>query len=329
MKTNNLSLSNLIMFIVICGCASVENSTTADNRLAPNAEVRDVSPNHLDENALLDSPTQDAVSVNGVRVRPKEITSEKDGAKMHLIPAGEFEMGNSLDEGGYDERPVHTVYVDSFYLDVYEVTNAQYKQFIEETGHTAPAFWDDPDLNALNHPVVGVSWYDAAAYCQWAGKRLPTEAEWEKAARGGLVGKRHPWRDESPEAFKCNFADKQAPSWANWAHRELDDGYQFTAPVGTYPPNGFGLHDMAGNVWEWCMDAYDPRAYASSPKDNPVAGGVIAFDDIENSNVTTARVHRGGSWLHPPGNLRVSNRNSLHPANSSIYLGFRCAMRLP
>ena len=329
MKTNNLSLSNLILFIVICSCASVENSTTADNRLAPNAEVRDVSLNHLDQNAVLDSTPQDPVSVNVMRVRPKEITSEKDGAKMHLIPAGEFEMGNSLEEGGDDERPVHTVYVDSFYLDVYEVTNAQYKLFIEETGHAAPAFWDDPDLNALNHPVVGVSWYDAAAYCQWAGKRLPTEAEWEKAARGGLVGKRHSWRDESPEAFKCNFADKQAPSWANWAHRELDDGYQFTAPVGTYPPNGFGLHDMAGNVWEWCMDAYDPRAYASSPMDNPVAGGVIAFDDIENANVTTARVHRGGGWLHPPGNLRVSNRNSLHPANASIYLGFRCAMRLP
>ena len=329
MKTHNLSILNLILSIAICGCTSVQNAAISDNRLAPNAEVRDDSLSHLDEGALLNSTSQDAFGVNLLREQPKEITSEKDGAKMHLIPAGEFEMGNSLDEGGDDERPVHTVTVDSFYLDVYEVTNTQYKQFIEETGHTDPAFWDDPDLNAPNHPVVGVSWYDAAAYCEWAGKRLPTEAEWEKAARGGLVGKRHPWCDESPEAFKCNFADKQAPNWANWAHRNLDDGYQFTAPVGTYPPNGFGLHDMAGNVWEWCMDAYDPRAYANSPKDNPVAGGVIFFDDIEQSNVTTVRVHRGGSWLHPPGNLRVSNRNSLHPANSSIYLGFRCAMRLP
>ena len=246
---------------------------------------------------------------------------------MRLIPAGEFEMGNSLGGGGDDERPVHTVYVGSFYMDVHEVTNAQYKQFMHETGHAAPAFWEDPDLNAPNHPVVGVSWYDAVAYCQWAGKRLPTEAEWEKAARGGLVGKRHSWCDESPEAFQCNFADKQAPDWANWADRSLDDGNQFTAPVGAYPRNGYGLHDMAGNVWEWCMDAYDPRAYASSPKDNPVAGGLIAFDNNDYTNVTTHRVHRGGSWLHPPGNLRVSNRNSLHPANASIYLGvsLRCA----
>ena len=329
MKTHNLSLLNLLLSIAICGFTSVQNAATYDNRPTSNAEERAVALNHVDESASSKSTSQNAFGVNDVREQPKEITSEKDGAKMRLIPAGEFEMGNSLDEGGDDERPVHTVYIDSFYLDVYEVTNAQYKQFIEETGHTAPAFWDDPDLNAPNHPVVGVSWYDAAAYCQWAGKRLPTEAEWEKAARGGLVGKRHPWSDESPEAFKCNFADKQAPSWANWAHRKLDDGYQFTAPVGTYPPNGFGLHDMAGNVWEWCMDAYAPRAYANSPKDNPVAGGLIAFDSSDYTNVTTVRVHRGGGWLHPPGNLRVSNRNSLHPANASIYLGFRCAMRLP
>ena len=329
MKTHILSLLNLFLSIAICGCTSVQNATTSDDRLASNAEVRAVAPKNVDEGVTRNTTSQDALGVEDEREQRKEITSEKDGAKMHLIPAGEFEMGNPLDEGGDDERPVHSVYVDSFYMDVYEVTNAQYKQFMEETGHQVPAFWDDPDLNMPNHPVVGVSWYDAVAYCQWAGKRLPTEAEWEKAARGGLVGKRHPWNDESPEAFKCNFADKQAPSWANWADRSLDDGYQFTAPVGTYPPNGFGLYDMAGNVWEWCMDAYAPRAYANSPKDNPVAGGLIAFDNSDYTNVTTDRVHRGGGWLHPPGNLRVSNRNSLHPANASTYLGFRCATRLP
>ena len=327
MKTHMLSLLNLLLSIAVCGCTSVRNVATTDNLPAPDAQMTAAALKKADERAVRNTTSQGALPINDEPNQPNEITSEKDGAKMRLIPAGEFEMGNSLEEGGDDERPVHTVYVGSFYIDVHEVTNAQYKQFMQETGHAAPAFWEDPDLNAPNHPVVGVSWYDAVAYCQWAGKRLPTEAEWEKAARGGLVGKRHSWCDESPEAFQCNFADKQAPDWANWADRSLDDGYQFTAPVGAYPRNGYGLFDMPGNVWEWCMDAYDPRAYASSPKDNPVAGGLIAFDNNDYTNVTTHRVHRGGSWLHPPGNLRVSNRNSLHPANASIYLGFRCAVR--
>ena len=327
MKTHILSLINLLLSISMCGCASVQNTATTDNLPVSHVQVPVAAPKNPDEPDVKDTTSQDVFALNDERKQPKEITSDKDGAKMRLIPAGEFEMGNSLGGGGDDERPVHTVYVGRFYIDVHEVTNAQYKQFMDETGHAAPAFWEDPDLNAPNHPVVGVSWYDAVAYCQWAGKRLPTEAEWEKAARGGLVGKRHPWIDGSPEAFKCNFADKQAPDWANWADRSLDDGHQFTAPVGAYPSNGYGIHDMAGNVWEWCMDAYDPRAYANSPKDNPVAGGLIAFDNNDYTNVTTHRVHRGGSWLHPPSNLRVSNRNSLHPANASIYLGFRCAVR--
>ena len=330
MKTRILFPLSLILSIAVCYCASVQNATPpSDDLLARGANAHAIARKKGDDSTARDTNARNAFGVDNKREFPKEITSDKDSAKMRLIPAGEFEMGNSLDGGGDDERPVHTVYVDSFYIDVYEVTNAQYKQFIKETGHTAPAFWDDPDLNMPNHPVVGVSWYDAAAYCQWAGKRLPTEAEWEKAARGGLVGQRHPWSDATPKALQCNFADKQAPDWANWADRSLDDGYQFTAPVGTYPPNGYGLHDMAGNVWEWCMDAYNSAAYASSPKDNPVAGGLIAFDNDDYANVTTHRVHRGGGWLHPPGNLRVSNRNSLHPANASIYLGFRCATRLP
>ncbi|MBI1930330.1 SUMF1/EgtB/PvdO family nonheme iron enzyme [Candidatus Poribacteria bacterium] len=168
--------------------------------------------------------------------------------------------------------------MDLSLLDVYEVTNAQYRKFVQATGHPEPkeygivngvvtdSFepWKDSRFNAPNQPVVCVSWYDAAAYCQWAGKRLPTEAEWEKAARGGLVGNRYPWGDEAPDGIQCNFADKNTDF--SWSDKNADDGYQYAAPVGKYAPNGYGTYDMAGNVWEWCMDEYDSGFYAKSPK---------------------------------------------------------------
>jgi len=223
--------------------------------------------------------------------------------EMVLIPAGEFLMGSDEFD---DEKPVHKVYLDDFYIDKYEVTNAQYKKFMDATGHKKPRYWDNPNYNAPDKPVVGVSWEDAAAYARWAGKRLPTEAEWEKAARGGLVGKRFVWGDEWPPPSGAGNFDIG------------DDGYEYTAPVGKFKPNGYGLYDMAGNVWEWCGDWYDRDYYANSPGRNPKGPSSGEY-----------RVLRGGSWyFNLTNNLRVANRNSLTPVSWSYYEGFRCGASL-
>ena len=230
----------------------------------------------------------------------------KDGAPMVLIPAGDFQMGSGpgiLYTSA--TTPVHTVYVDAFYMDVHEVTLEQYNQFIRATGHR-------PLLDNISvfsptdrHPIVGVNWHDAIAYAKWAGKRLPTEAEWEKAARGGLVQKNHSWGDATLDGTQCNFADKNLSKvWDrerepedNWADENLDDGYAYTAPVGSYPPNGYGLYDMAGNVWEWCYDAYDENFYANSPYRNPIAD-IIVKDEKDNIiGINKLRVSRGASWM--------------------------------
>ena len=242
-------------------------------------------------------------------MRLETIVWEKDGAEMVLIPAGEFQMGSSM--GDPDEKPVHAVHLDAFYIDKYEVTVAQYKQFISSTGHPEPTKrWDDPQYNQPNYPVVGVTWYDAMAYAEWAGKRLPTEAEWEKAARGGLAGKKYPWGNATPED------DEQHR--ANYDFLGARDE-KTTFPVGSFPPNGYGLHDMAGNAWEWCLDEYQQDFYASGPRENPLAGKMLA----NYKAITSERVIRGGSWENYDNLIRVSNRNREHPTQS-YYLGFRC-----
>jgi len=199
---------------------------------------------------------------------PPPVITGEDGVKMALIPEGEFSMGDHHHNvGASDEKPVHTVYLDAYYIDVYEVTNAQYAKFLngygsnEDTaGHTLLDIGDSdcliekvgntykPKAGYENHPVIEVSWYGAAAYAQFYGKRLPTEAEWEKAARGGLVGKKYPWGDSEPDGSNANFADKNTNY--SWRDKTVDDGYERTAPVGSYVPNGYGLYDIAGNVWE-------------------------------------------------------------------------------
>ncbi len=254
--------------------------------------------------------------------RPVETTPEG----MVLIPAGEFQMGSDDEDADNDEKPVHTVHLDAFYMDVYEVTNAQFKTFvdanpqwqkdnIDDTFHDGEYLvgWNGNDYpeGKANHPVVYVPWYAAMAYAQWAGKRLPTEAEWEYAARGGLEGKKYPW------------GDTITPDDANYDLHVGD-----TTPVGSYPPNGYGLYDMAGNVWERCLDAYDANFYAVSDNSrNPIAGGQTIQWLLENfTSVESHRVLRGSDWNLTAPTLRVANRGSDAPSNTLFgSIGFRCA----
>ncbi|NIN00160.1 MAG: SUMF1/EgtB/PvdO family nonheme iron enzyme [candidate division Zixibacteria bacterium] len=220
-------------------------------------------------------------------------------AELVLIPGGEFVMGKD-DEG--DCSPAHKVYVDSFYMDKYEVTNAQYLEFCKETGRALPEFWgmkqfrSGPDFP--DHPVVGISWRDANAYAEWAGKRLPAEAEWECAARGGLVGMNYPQGNELDSAQ------------ANHTLADLEG----TVAVGGFAPNGYGLHDMAGNVWEWVADYYDGAYHKSSPYRNPTGP--------EKGKL---KVIRGGGWHSGPSCNRVYYRNALPPNWVDFAVGFRCA----
>ncbi len=228
----------------------------------------------------------------------------EDGVPMILIPAGEFQMGSN--NGDDDEKPVHTVYVDAFYMDKYEVTNAQFRKFMDATGCKAPIYWLDSEYNAPDQPVVGVNWYGAVGYAEWAGKRLPTEAEWEKAARGGLSDKKYPWGDSTNHDA------------ANYNGTDGKDYWGKTSPVGSFAPNGYGLYDMAGNVWEWCSDWYDEDYYSNAPKRNPTGPSSGGY-----------RVMRSGSWSGSNGfYLRCANRDDDRPVSTDVVRGFRCCASL-
>ena len=236
-------------------------------------------------------------------------------ASMVLVPAGEFLMGS--DDGDQDERPQRHVYLDAFEIDRYEVTNVQYRRFLLFTGHQPPHQWPeryvaflpgrDPDWHGTDYPVgeatypvVAVNWEDAFAYCAWAGKRLPTEAEWERAARG-MDGRTYPW------------GDSWDPSRAN-----VDKtGVGYTQPVGSYPAGAspYGALDMAGNAWEWVADLYDRQYYTYASSCNPPGP----------ESGTGERILRGGAWDSPPGHVRASYRNATHCFGPNYRAGFRCA----
>ena len=249
---------------------------------------------------------------------------------MVLIPAGKFLIGSRDPGSESKEQPVRIVYVDAFYMDKTEVTNAQFKEFLIENpswqkGQVEARFagrryldlWNGNDYPSGkdNHPVVHVSWYAAMAYAQWAGKRLPTEAEWERAARGGLWGKRYPW------------GNRITPQDANY-HFDIDVVFD-TTTVGRYPANAYGLYDMAGNVWEWCLDRYDADFYATFPR-NGVAlnpkGGSRSIEWLINKfrYVGSSRVQRGGSCLSHANGVRVAYRAYGSPPGAYYYIGFRC-----
>ena len=245
-------------------------------------------------------------------------------SEMAMIPAGDFQRGSNDTEADDDEQPVRMIYLDTFYIDRYEVTNAQYKQFVDANPlwqkDRIPSQYHDGDYlkhwegnnypeSKENHPVVYISWYAAMAYAEWAGKRLPTEAEWEKAARGGLVEKAYPWG---------NSID---PSKANYS-AEIED----TTSVGNYPANAYGLYDMSGNAWEWCLDLYETDFYDRSPLRNPVAGESLTEITETFRAVHSPRVLRGGYWNNPPVFVRVADRYKRYPGSTHRGSGFRCVV---
>ncbi len=240
----------------------------------------------------------------------QELPQEIEG--MRLIPGGLFTMGSRYKA---DEQPMHTVYIKPFYLDKFEVTVDEFRKFCVETGHKMPV---QPYWNKDDHPVVNVSWYDAMAYAKWAGKRLPTEAEWEYAAKGGKSAAQYALI--TSHAYVKSHGNVADYSLLNKDARRIvesgyDDGFPFTSPVGYFPPNIFGIYDMEGNVLEWCSDWYDAHYYAHSEAQNPKGPTKGAY-----------KVIRGGSWNRSGQYLRPTYRTWYPPQCTFEFLGFRCAI---
>ncbi len=276
---------------------------------------------------------------------------------MVLLPGGTFLMGTdeAIGYASDGEGPVREVTLPPFWLDPYAISNEHFAAFADATGYLTDAerygwsfvfagllpegFADTPAVAAApwwrqveeadwrhpegassgiaaraDHPVVHVSWFDAVAYCSWAGLRLPTDAEWEYSARGGLVQRRYPWGDELTPGgeHRCNIWQGTFPS-----ENTLDDGYYGTAPVGAFPANGYGLHNMAGNAWEWCADWFSPDFHISGSREDP-----------PGPPAGTHRVIRGGSYLCHESycyRYRVAARSANTPDSSTGNTGFRCA----
>ena len=241
----------------------------------------------------------------------KNMTSAGSGAALAetgsldmqivLVPAGKFMRGSNL---GDDEKPIRQIYLNAFYMDKFEVTVGQYARFLQATEMEEPPDWGT--MNQPQHqrrPVVNVSWEDAVNYCKWAGKRLPTEAEWEKAARG-TDGRIYPWGNEAPTRLHANYGRK------DW------DDHQALSPVGSFEAgkSPYGIHDMAGNAWEWVFDWYELDSYKKGPEKNPIGPGK-----------GEEKVVRGGSWLYVSEFLRSAHRFNAQPMNRHFGYGFRCA----
>lgn len=263
---------------------------------------------------------------------------------MALVPAGPFVMGASAEVGlgeckklyykpdecsrdwFTNEEPAHEVTLAAFYIDQYEVTNAQYKQCVyagacrrppSNSSSTRDSYYGNSEYN--NYPVISVSWDQAKTYCKWRGDRLPSEAEWEKAARG-TDGRTYPWGNEF-DGSRVNFCDSNCEF--EWANKVYDDGYADTAPVGSYSNNGspYGVYDMSGNVWEWVADWYDVHYYKNSPSENP-----LGPKDEENKSF---KVLRGGGWDGYAFSARATARTGPYLDFQHGVVGFRCAADAP
>lgn len=265
----------------------------------------------------------------------------KTNDEMVLIPGGEYRMGSTpreiheamqryqIDRREFfsPEVPSHVVKVDSFLMDRYEVTNKQYRKFILENPEWRKVNIPDSLHNGEylkhwegdkypsgqgDHPVIYVSWYSAMTYAEWEGKRLPTEAEWEYAASGGLVNPEFPWGDDLPDTTRVNY-------WKS--------GLKSAIAVGSYSPNGYGLYDISGNVWEYCIDEWRDSV-PSTQLHKSLKHKTFKTSSNEFYQVKTRRVIRGGSWGGAVVNLRVSYRDSHPPKGAGDHVGFRCVKTL-
>lgn len=264
-----------------------------------------------------------AISCQSVMVGTRERLSPDE--KMVYIPPGTFLMGSPIGQGKDNEHPQHKVSVSGFWMDACEVTNRRFKQFVDATGYVTDAekrgkgwIWDEewkemagadwrhpkgPSSTIkeiMNHPVVQVSWNDANAYCNWVGKRLPTEAEWEYACRCGTE-------------TRYSTGDTITHDDANYFGAEGLDRWDGASPVASFPANPCGIHDMHGNVWEWCQDYFDDTFYSKSAEQNPI-----------NEASAPYRVMRGGAWDYCPLGMRSAYRGADLPFSASDARGFRC-----
>jgi formylglycine-generating enzyme required for sulfatase activity len=244
-----------------------------------------------------------AAPAQGIAISTGQEGAGRDGAPLVLIPAGPFLMGSET--GQKDERPVHRVELDAFYIDKYEVTVSRYARFLHAQHPERPFLWKQAIQSGQGQkPVIGVDWHDAKEYCEWAGRRLPTEAEWEKAARGDDQ-RTYPWGNDPPTRTHANAGQR---TWI---------GYETLGVVGSHArgSSSYGVTDLAGNAWEWVVDRYDEAYYTAAPEKNP-----------QGPRAGPLRVLRGGAWNSEPAVIRSANRAAYAPSARRNDVGFRCAM---
>jgi len=298
----HVMLISLVAFIWLTSGLSLANET----RTVPPESVPALAPAprnpHGAERAA--TPTRKGRSPARPSHLPATIVGH-DGAPMVLVPAGEFTMGS--DEGDDDEQPIHHVVLDSFYLDTFEVTNGRFAKFVAAIQSEPPWGFADQETPVVHadRPVRWVNWMEALGYCLWAGKRLPTEAEWEKAARG-TDSRTYPWGNDPPSAAHAVFG--------------LTEGAETVSPIGNRDKgqSPYGVHDLAGNLYEWVTDWYDEEFYTTNPPRNP-----------RGPDEGTAKVQRGGSYINNPYRIRAAFRTKGDPTEHDPHVGFRCAQDAP
>jgi formylglycine-generating enzyme required for sulfatase activity len=331
----------LFIFLAIAPSSAQEGTEIGEEAISAVVQLICRSAPAQEGPVALPSPALQGEGPSGLETYKEPTT----GMEFVLVKGGSYQMGDTLGDGNPNERPIHEVCVDDFYLGQFEVTVGQFRQFVNATGYRTEAErgdgalhvndqgelkkeahinWKNPGCSQTDrHPVVCVSWNDAHAFLDWlsqkSGKafRLPTEAEWEYAARSGGKSYKYSWGNGDPSGNIADESAKRKFPWASIWWQGYDDGYAYTAPVGSFSPNELGLFDMTGNVWEWCQDWYGKDYYASSPKNNPTG-----------PDSGTLRIGRGGSWYSVPRNIRATYRFRGWPSERLDGNGFRVALPL-